>query len=213
MRGKSLDFSEVYDVRALRVIVPEVEGLLHGARRGAQPVAADPEGVRRLHLAPQGQPVPVAAHRGDRARAAARWKCRSAPRRCTARPNTASPRTGSTRKRPKPRSSSSRRWRGCGSCSPGATEVADCKKPEARRYHLRAHAAGQGDRPAGRLDADRLRLRAAHRPRPSLPRRKGRRPHRQARHAARQRPARRDRRGKDRRSLARLAESGARLRP
>ena len=42
------------------------EGLLRRARRGAQPVAADPEGVRRLHLASQGQPLPVAAHRGAR---------------------------------------------------------------------------------------------------------------------------------------------------
>src|SRR2546428_258787 len=42
------------------------EGLLYRARRGAQPVAADPEGVRRLHLAAEGKPLPVAAHRGGR---------------------------------------------------------------------------------------------------------------------------------------------------
>jgi GTP pyrophosphokinase len=49
--------SQVYDVRALRVIVPTTRGLLHRARRRARPVAADSEGVRRLHLAAQGQPT------------------------------------------------------------------------------------------------------------------------------------------------------------
>ena len=52
-----------------------------------------------------------------------------------------------------------------------------------RRHRLRADAAGQGDRPAGGRDAGRLRLRAAHRPRPPLPRRAGRRPDGAARHA------------------------------
>src|SRR6185503_15879610 len=43
-------------------------GLLRRARRGAQPLAADPEGVRRLHLAAERKPVPVAAYRGARPR-------------------------------------------------------------------------------------------------------------------------------------------------
>ena len=41
------------------------------------------------------------------------------------------------------------------------------------RRDLRADAAGQGDRPAARRDAGRLRVRRAHGPRPSLPRRAG----------------------------------------
>ena len=68
------------------------------------------------------------------------------------------------------------------------------------------------DLPAGSTPID-FAYALAHRPRPPLPRRAGRRPHRQARHAARQRPARRDRGGEERRPLARLAEPGARLRP
>ena len=43
------------------------------------------------------------------------------------------------------------------------------------RHHLRADAAGQGRRPAGGRDAGRLRVRRAHEPRSSLPRRHGRR--------------------------------------
>ena len=68
MRLKGVDFEQLHDVRALRVIVPEVQRLLCRARRGAQPVAADRARIRRLHLAAEGQPVPVAAHRGARAR-------------------------------------------------------------------------------------------------------------------------------------------------
>ena len=52
-----------------------------------------------------------------------------------------------------------------------------------RRPHLRLHAAGRGGRAHRRGDADRLRLRGAHRSRPSLPRRQGRRRGRAAEHA------------------------------
>ncbi len=55
MRGKELDFAELYDVRAFRVIVAGHQGLLLGARHRAQPVAAGAEGVRRLHLAAEAE--------------------------------------------------------------------------------------------------------------------------------------------------------------
>ena len=186
------------------------QGLLHRARRGAQPVAADPEGVRRLHLAPQGQPVPVAAHRGARA---ARQDAGGAD------PHRGDAPAGRIRRRRalavqgKGQGVEGVRAEG-GLAAPAARLARRSADQEAadRRRHLCAHAAGPGDRPAGRLDADRLRLRAAQRPRPPLPRRAGRRSHRQARHAARQRPARRDRHRQDRRPVARLAEPRARLR-
>jgi len=59
-------------------------------------------------------------------------------------------------------------------------------------HPLRVDAAGQGDRPALRIDADRFRLPPAHRSRPSLPRRQGGRQYRAAHHQAGQRPAGRD---------------------
>src|SRR6266850_342826 len=58
------------------------------------------------------------------ARPAGRSKCRFAPRRCTARRSSASPRTGATRSRASPpgaKAPSSRRSPGCASCWRGAT--------------------------------------------------------------------------------------------
>lgn len=40
------------------------QGLLHGAGHRAQHLDADPQGIRRLHFQPQGQLLPLAAHRG-----------------------------------------------------------------------------------------------------------------------------------------------------
>ena len=77
---------------------------------------------------------------------------------------------------------STTRSRGCARCSTGRTRSPDAangsprfKQQPVHRHDLRADAAGQGRRPAARRDADRLRLRRAHEPRPSLPRRARRR--------------------------------------
>jgi GTP pyrophosphokinase len=66
MRGKELDFADLYDVRAFRVIVDD-QGLLHGAGHRAPHLAARSRGVRRLFAA-EGQRLQVAAHGGDRRR-------------------------------------------------------------------------------------------------------------------------------------------------
>ena len=90
---------------------------------------------------------------------ARRWKCRSAPRRCTARPRSASPRTGGTRR--KPRAPASEAVRGEDRLAAPAARLArrgrgvrgvgrEVEARRARRHDLRAHAAGQGDRPAAR---------------------------------------------------------------
>ena len=63
-----------------------------------------------------------------------------------------------------------------------------------------------------RRDAGRFRVRGAHEPRPSLPRRARRRRDGAAQSRAQERPARRDRRGEAGRAVARLAQSGAGLR-
>ncbi len=128
MRGKALDFSELYDVRAFRVIVDDVKtcyavlGIVHNIW------TPDPEGIRRLHLAAQGQRLPVAAHGRAWPKTAGRSKCRSAPARCTISPSTASPPTGATRKSGgsafKARNTTPRSP-GCASCLPGRSEVVD----------------------------------------------------------------------------------------
>ena len=95
LRGK--EFNEIYDLVGIRVLVDSVRdcyaalGAMHAAvEAGARP-------VQGLHRDAQVQHVPVAAHDRDRTRGRSRSSSRSGPRRCTARPNTASPPTGATR--------------------------------------------------------------------------------------------------------------------
>ena len=57
-----------FDVRAVRVIVADVAGLLRGARPRARALPRGRRRVRRLHRAAQAQRLPVAAHRGARRR-------------------------------------------------------------------------------------------------------------------------------------------------
>ena len=209
MRTKQLDFSELYDVRALRVIVPEVKDC-YAALGVAQPLAADPEGVRRLHLAPEGQPLPVAAHRGGRP---GRQDAGSAdPHRGDAPP-------GRVRRRRPLEYKEEPRQKLVASVRP---EVAWLRQLLAWRDEVPRQEAElddlyvltpQGkviDLPAGSTPIDfayALHSDLGHRCRGAR-----RRAHRQARHAARERPARRDRRGEERRPVARLAQPRARLR-
>ena len=101
MRSKNLgDFADVHDVRALRVIVPALGNCIATATLGVvhdlwEPIPREfddyisrPKGnlYPSLHTAVIGPGGP------------ARWKCRSAPRRCTGRRSSAWPRTGATRK-------------------------------------------------------------------------------------------------------------------
>ena len=64
---KGLEFSALYDIRALRVLVAGVPDV---TRRSASstPCGHSCRGVRRLHREPQRQSLPVAAHRCDRRR-------------------------------------------------------------------------------------------------------------------------------------------------
>ena len=208
---------ELYDVRALRVIVPRVKdcytalGVVHNLW---QPIPKEfddyisrPKGnlYQSLHTAvigPRGQDARGAdPHRGDAPARRVRRRRALALQGEAARPST----------RPFEQKIAWLRellaWR---------DEVADWRS-SAKQARLDDTVyvltpQGKVHRPAGGRDADRLRLRAAHRPRPPLPRRARRRPHRAARHAARERPARRDRHRQDRRPVARLAERRARLR-
>ena len=79
-------------------------------------MAAGAGPVQGLHRDAQVQPLPVVAHDGGRARRARRSSSRSARRRCTGAPSTASPRTGATRSSAaRPRTSS-----GCSASSTGS---------------------------------------------------------------------------------------------
>ena len=72
--------------------------LLCRARPGARALPRGRRRVRRLHRPAEGQRLPVAAHRRARTTTAGRSRSRSAPRRCTSTPSTASRRTGPTRR-------------------------------------------------------------------------------------------------------------------
>ena len=80
------------------------------------------------------------------------------------------------------------------------------RRRHVRRPHLRLHAAGRGDRAAGRRHAGGLCLQPAHQRRPPLPRRARRRRAGAAAHAAAQRPDGGDHRRQGRRPVARLAQ-------
>jgi GTP pyrophosphokinase len=100
MRGKSLDFDQVFDIRALRVVVPTVKDCyaalswVHRASRRSwnefdDYIAPKPNGYQSLHTV-------------VRDAAGSRSRSRSARRPCTTMPSTAWRRTGPTR-RPAPR--------------------------------------------------------------------------------------------------------------
>ena len=195
MRGKELDFTELYDVRAFRVIVDDDQDLLRRAGHGAQYLDADPEGIRRLYFAAQAERLPVAAHGGDGRRRPAAGSadphqgnaqlCRV--RRCRAlalqgrgrlelqgpevrRENRlAAPAAGLEDRRGRCRGRPGR---------PGGNPARVGGKAQvdhAGRPHLRADAAGARAGIAGRRHADRFCLPPAQRSGPPLPRRPGRR--------------------------------------
>jgi GTP pyrophosphokinase len=83
MRGKSLDFDQVFDIRALRVVVPQVDdcyAVLALVHAQFTPIAQEfddyiarpkSNGYQSLHTVVR------------EATGSGRWRCRSAPRRCT----------------------------------------------------------------------------------------------------------------------------------
>ena len=78
------------------------EGLLRDGRGDPLAVEAAARPLQGLHRDAQVQHVPVAAHDDHRPRGQARWRSRSAPRRCTKWRSSASPRTGCTSAGPGP---------------------------------------------------------------------------------------------------------------
>ena len=175
MQGKQLDFAQVFDMRALRVIVPDVPdcyAVLARVHERWPAVAGEfddyiarpkANGYQSLHTVVRdddGRPVEIQIR----------------TRRCTSMPSTASPRTGPTR-RPASRampasaraaattSASPRRARRCcASCWPGsATSPAETARRGGAVFDDRIYVftpqATVVELPAGR-DADRLRLRA-----------------------------------------------------
>ncbi len=71
MQEEELNFDQIYDLVAFRIIVGIGARMLRGAGRGPRQLEAGPGPLQRLHRAAQGQYVPVAAHHGD-------WPARAA---------------------------------------------------------------------------------------------------------------------------------------
>ena len=199
------------------------EGLLRRARPRAPPVDADAERVRRLHREAEGEQLPLAAHRGDRARKASRSRCRSARARCTSTPSSASPRTGATRKAAARARAAIRLRREDRVAAPGARLEGRGRRRE-RVAGRRSRSSlftdtiyvltPQGkviDLPRGATPVDfayAVHTELGHRCRGA----KVDGADGAAQHAARERPAGRDPHGEAGRAVARLAQSRARLR-
>ena len=130
MRGKSLDFAQVFDILALRVVVADVKdcyAALAWVHSHFQPIDEEfddyiarpkPNGYQSLH---------TVVREWSTARPASRSRSRSAPRRCTTMPSTAWRRTGPTRRRATRAmpacgraASTTPRSRCCASCWPGS---------------------------------------------------------------------------------------------
>ncbi len=162
------------------------EGLLVGPRGHPRHLAAGPGPLQGLHQHPEVQPLPVVAHDGDRAR-------RQADR--GAGPHDRDAPAGRVRdRRPlglqgeggrllRDGLAAADRRRRSRDLRPGRVPRGPEARPRAGRG-LRLHPEGQGDRPAGPVDAGRLRLRHPHRGRAPLHRGPGQRPAGAARHPA-----------------------------
>ena len=79
VRGR--EFDEIYDLVGIRVLVELGARLLRGARRDPRAVDPDPRPLQGLHRHAEVQPLPVAAHHGDRPAGPRRSRSRSAPQR------------------------------------------------------------------------------------------------------------------------------------
>ena len=99
------EFDDVQDLVGVRVVVESVKDCYAALGFHPRDVEAGPGPVQGLHRDAQVQPLPVAAHHGRRPARARRSRCRSARRRCTGGPSSASPRTGATRSASPPRTS------------------------------------------------------------------------------------------------------------
>ena len=192
------EFDQIYDIIAFRVLISYRARLLRRARRHPLALDAGARPLQGLHRDAEAEHVPVAAHHGHRAQGRAVEvqirTARDAPDR----------RAGHRRalalqgEEERPRQVRRRLH-----LAPPADGVAEGSQGSARvpRHGparplpgrgLRLHAQGRRQGAARGLDADRLRLRRAHRRRAPLRRRQGQR---QARAAALHAPERRHRRG------------------
>ena len=92
------EFSDIYDLVGIRILVDERPRLLRRAGRAAQPLEPAPGAVQGLRRDAEVQHVPVAAHHGDRPARQAGGDADPHGARCTGARSTASRRTGSTRR-------------------------------------------------------------------------------------------------------------------
>ena len=203
MAKRGREFNEIYDLTAMRVVCERTaeEGTRDCyAALGLDPFAleADARALQGLHRDAQAEPLPLAAHDGDRARGTAARDPGA---------DTSDARGGGVRgRRPlavqaRPRRREGRRrvarlgqvadGLAAGRAGPGRVHAHAPHRPLLGRG-VRLHAQGRGEGAAVGRDADRLRLRRAHRRRPPNGGRQGERPHRPAPLPADERRVRRD---------------------
>ena len=233
MRGKELDFAELYDVRAFRVIVADIKdcytvlGIVHNLW---QPVPREfddyisrpkPNGYKSLHtvvIGDDGRAFEVQIrtqemHQFAEYGVAAHWRYKEAGTRGYGGQFAANEKYDEKIAWLRQLLA----WKD--DVSEGEHGEQRAAQPweqlraghARRRPHLRADAAGARDRAAARRDARRFRLSPAQRAGTSLPRRARRRRDGAAQHAVAKRSDGRDRRGEGGRAVARLAQPATRL--
>ena len=204
MAKKGREFNEIYDLTAMRVIVERsgdegtrdcygALGLIHSLWKPM------PGPLQGLHRDAEVQPLPVAAHDGDRARGPAARDPGAHAR--DARDGGVRDRRALALQGRAAREDATRPGRrGCAQLMEAQPETIDeprefkrafLQRPR-RRRGVRLHAEGRGEDAADGRDADRLRLRGAHGRRPPHRRREDQRPHRAAALPPEERRLRRD---------------------
>ncbi len=98
MTKKGREFNEIYDLTAMRVIVGSVKDCYGADRHRPRDLEAAARALQGLHRDPEAEPVPGAAHDGDRAPGPAARDPDPDRARCTSSPSSASPRTSATRR-------------------------------------------------------------------------------------------------------------------
>ena len=112
MQRKGVDIDEIFDLRAVRVLVDTVADCYAALGSSTGPGATSPRSSTTISPPPRATSTNRCTPRSS-GPGTSRWRSRSAPTRCTATPSLGWPPTGPTRRTRARTPSSSAAWTGC----------------------------------------------------------------------------------------------------